>query len=113
MMLNLMRREIKMANIGKNKAHNRLLLADLQRAIDLVKLTDESKLSFEPNACVSADISELIKTQSYPTDSHLANLQARFDAVAKAGDKLAQREPSEYVTKIIVACIRLAPPSDD
>lgn len=102
-----------MTHIGKNRAHNRLLLADLQRAIDLLKLTDESELDFAPNACVSPDISELIGMQAYPTVSHLANLQARFDAVIKAGDKLAQREPSEYVTKLIVSCIRLAPSSDD
>ncbi len=43
----------------------------------------------------------------------MANLQARIEAVVKAGDKLEPRDPSDYVSKLIVACVRLAPPSDD
>ena len=89
------------------------LLADLERALDLLKQVDESKLDFTPDANVSADIRELTGLETYPTDSHLANLKARIEAVIKAGDKLEPRGPSEYVSKLIVACVRLAPPSDD
>jgi len=90
-----------------------LLLADLERAFDLLKPLDESKLDFAPDPNVSPDIRELTGLATYPTDSHLANLQARIEAVVKAGDKLSSREPSDYVSKLIVACVRLAPPSDD
>jgi hypothetical protein len=93
--------------------HNSILLADLERAIDLLKLSDESRLDFSPDPDVSADIRELIGLEAYPVDSHLANLQARFEAVVKAGNKLAPRAASDYVSKLIVACARLAPPSDD
>ena len=89
------------------------LLTDLGRALDLLKQVDESKLEFAPDANVSADIRELTDLQSYPVDSHLANLKARIEAVVKAGDKLGPRDPSDYVSKLIVACVRLAPPSDD
>ena len=89
------------------------LLTDLGRALDLLKQVDESKLEFAPDANVSADICELTDLQSYPVDSHLANLKARIEAVVKAGDKLGPRDPSDYVSKLIVACVRLAPPSDD
>jgi hypothetical protein len=89
------------------------LLSDLGRALDLVKQVDESKLEFAPDANVSADIHELTDLQSYPVDSHQANVQARIEAVIQAGDKLGPRDPSEYVSKLIVACVRLAPPSDD
>ena len=89
------------------------LLADLDRALDLLKQVDESKLKFEPDANVSADIRELTGLQTYPVDSHLANLRARIEAVVKAGDKLEPRDPSDYVSKLIVACVRLAPASDD
>lgn len=89
------------------------LLSDLGRALDLIKQVDESKLEFAPDANVSADIRELTDLQSYPVDSHQANVQARIEAVVQAGDKLGPREPSEYVSKLIVACVRLAPPSDD
>ncbi len=88
------------------------LLADLERAFDLLKQVDESRLDFAPDQNVSADIQELTSLKSYPVDSHLANLQARIEAVAKAGDQLDPRAPSEYVSKLIVACVRLAPPSD-
>ena len=90
-----------------------LLLADLERAFDLLKPLDESTLGFAPDPTVSPDIRELTGLATYPTDSHLANLQARIEAVVKAGDKLDSREPSDYVSKLIVACVRLAPPSDD
>jgi hypothetical protein len=89
------------------------LLADLQRAYDLLKQVDESQLGFDPDPNVSPDISKLTGLKTYPADSHLANLQARIDAVAKAGDKLKPREPSDYVSKLIVECVKLAPPSDD
>ena len=89
------------------------LLVDLGRALDLLKQVDESKLEFDPDANVSADIRELTGLQTYPVDSHLANLRARIEAVVQAGDKLGPRDPSDYVSKLIVACVRLAPPSDD
>jgi len=92
---------------------NTLLLADLERAFDLLKQVDESKLNFAPDRNVSPDIRELTGLETYPVDSHRVNLQARIEAVVKAGDKLEPRDPSDYVSKLIVACVRLAPPSDD
>jgi hypothetical protein len=89
------------------------LLADLERALDLLKQVDESNLDFPPDPSVSPDIQQLTGLQKYPAETHLANLQARIAAVVKAGNKLEPREPSEYVSKLIVACVRLAPPSDD
>lgn len=89
------------------------LLADLERAFDLLKQVDESRLDFAPDPNVSPDIYALTGLETYPMDSHRANLQARIDAVINAGDKLEAREPSDYVSKLIVACVRLAPPSDD
>lgn len=89
------------------------LLADLGRAFDLLKQVDESKLDFPPDPEVSPDVRELTGLKQYPTETHQANLQARIDAVLKAGKKLEPRDPSDYVSKLIVACIRLAPPSDD
>jgi hypothetical protein len=89
------------------------LLADLGRALDLLNQVDESKLDFDPDRNVSADIRELTGLEAYPVDSHQANLRARIEAVVKAGDKLEPRDPSDYVSKLIVACVRLAPPSDD
>jgi len=89
------------------------LLADLGRAFDLLKQLDEGRLDFAPDPHVSPDILELTGLETYPVDSHKANLQARIEAVVKAGDKLESREPSDYVSKLIVACVRLAPPSDD
>ena len=89
------------------------LLADLQRALDLLKQVDESKLDFAPERNVSADIRALTGLETYPVDSHQANMRARIEAVVKAGDKLEPRDPSDYVSKLIVACVRLAPPSDD
>ncbi|MGI9318673.1 MAG: hypothetical protein ACR2QW_15195 [bacterium] len=89
------------------------LLADLERAFDLLKQLDESRLDFAPDPHVSPDIRELTGLETYPIDSHKANMLARIEAVIKAGDKLELREPSDYVSKLIVACVRLAPPSDD
>jgi hypothetical protein len=74
---------------------------------------DESRLGFPPDGNVSPDIRELTGVEAYPVDSHLANLQARIEAVVNAGEKLRPRDPSDYVSKLIVACVRLAPPSDD
>ena len=88
------------------------LLADLERAIELVRQADTNKLDFSPDPEVSADIRELTGVESYPTDSHLANVEARLAAVAKAGDRLESRAPSEYVSRLIAECGRLAPPSD-
>lgn len=92
---------------------NSLLLADLKRALDLVSQVDDSKLDFAPEPNVSADVRELTGIETYPVDSHRANMQARIKAVVKAGDKLQPRDPSDYVSKLIVACARLAPSSDD
>ncbi len=89
------------------------LLADLERAFDLLKQVDESRLDFAPDPNVSADIRELTGLETYPADSHRANLRARIDAVVKAGNKLDPRGPSDYVSKLIVACVRLDPPSED
>jgi len=89
------------------------LLADLERAFDLLNQVDESRLDFAPDRNVSPDIRELTGLETYPEDSHLANLRARIEAVVKAGDRLEPRDPSDYVSKLIVACVRLAPPSDD
>jgi hypothetical protein len=89
------------------------LLGDLERAFDLLHQVDESRLDFPPDGNVSPDIRELTGVETYPVNSHLANLQARIEAVVNAGDKLMPRGPSDYVSKLIVACVRLAPPSDD
>ena len=89
------------------------LLADLQRALDLLSQADEGRLDFSPDPNVSSDVRALTGIESYPVESHRANLRARIDAVIGAGDNLQSREPSEYVSKLIIACVRLAPPSDD
>lgn len=89
------------------------LLADLERAYDLLQQVEESELGFAPDPTVSSDIRELTGLDSYPVDSHRANLRARIEAVVEAGDRLESRAPSDYVSKLIVACVRLAPPSDD
>jgi len=89
------------------------LLADLERALDLLFQVDESRLDFAPDRNVSPDIRELTGLEAYPVDSHRANLQARIEAVVKAGDKLEPRDPSDYVSMLIVECVRIAPPSDD
>ena len=89
------------------------LLADLERALDLVKQVDESRLDFDPDPNVSTDVREHTGVEAYPTDSHQANMQARIKAVLGAGDRLDPRDPSDYVSRLIVDCVRLAPPSDD
>ena len=89
------------------------LLADLERASSLLQQVDEEELEFDPDPNVSPDVHELTGLSSYPVDSHRANLRARIDAVVRAGDGLASRTPSDYVSKLIVACVRLAPSSDD
>jgi hypothetical protein len=88
-------------------------LADLERALDLLYQVDENRLDFAPERNVSPDIRELTGLETYPVDSHRANLKARIKAVVKAGDKLKPRDPSDYVSKLIVECVRIAPPSDD
>ena len=92
---------------------NTVLLADLERAFNLLIQADERNLDFDPDGNVSPDIRKLTGLEAYPVDSHLANLRARIEAVEKAGDKLEPRDPSDYVSKLIIACVRLAPPSDD
>jgi len=89
------------------------LLDDLERAYELLRPLDESMLDFDPDPNVSHDIRELTGMETYPIDSHLANMRARIEAVVKAGDKLESRAPSDYVSKLIVACVRLTPPSED
>ena len=89
------------------------LLADLERALNLLFQVDESKLDFAPDSTVSPDIRELTGLETYPVDSHRENLKARIAAVVKAGDKLGLRAPSDYVSKLIIECVRIAPPSDD
>jgi hypothetical protein len=88
-------------------------LADLERALDLLRQVDESRLDFDPDPNVSSDIRALTGVETYPVESHLANLRARIEAVVKAGNELDPRDPSDYVSKLIVACVRLTPPSDD
>ena len=89
------------------------LLADLERASSLLQQVHEDELGFDPDPNVSPDVHELTGLSSYPTDSHRANLEARIEAVVRAGDELGSRTPSDYVSKLIVACVRLAPSSDD
>jgi hypothetical protein len=94
------------------KMVNSVIMADLERALQLLEQVDESKLEFSPNPNVSPDIRELTGVLEYPTKNHLENLRARITAVAKAGDKLETRDASSYVSKLIIACVRLAPPDD-
>lgn len=90
-----------------------LLLGDLERALHILEQVDESKLDFSPDPQVSDDIRQLTGLDEYPANTHRENLLARIAAVVKAGDSLKPRDASEYVSKLIVACVRLAPPSDD
>ena len=92
---------------------NSALLADLERALELVNQVDESRLNFPPDGETSADIRELTGIESYPTSSHKENLKARIAAVRKAGDELKSHVSSNYLSKIIPACVDLAPPVDD
>lgn len=89
------------------------LLGDLERALHILEQVDEDKLDFEPDPTVSADVRQLTGLETYPAKTHRENLLARIEAVIKAGDKLEPREASPYVSQLIVACVRLAPPSDD
>ena len=91
---------------------NSIIMADLERALELLRQVDESKLEFLPDPNVSSDIRELTDVIKYPTKTHMENLKARIAAVAKAGDRLKSRDASSYVSKLIVACVRLAPPDD-
>ncbi len=90
------------------------LLADLARARELMRQVDESQLDFAPDPTVSPDIAELTDLKSYPTESHVANLKARIAAVKQTeGQLAAERAPSDYVARLILACVKLSPPSDD
>lgn len=89
------------------------LLGDLERALHILEQVDESELDFSPDPNVSPDISQLTGLDKYPATTHRENLEARIAAVIKAGDSLKPRDASEYVSRLIVACVRLAPPSDD
>jgi len=89
------------------------LLADLARAKDLLRQAGEERLDFDPDPIVSPDIRKLTGVETYPVDSHRENLQARIEAVQKAGDGLVSRAPSEYVSKLIETCVKYAPSSDD
>ena len=91
---------------------NSIIMADLVRALELLKQVDESKLEFSPDPNVSSDIRDLTYVIEYPTKTHIENLSARITAVAKAGDRLKSRDASSYVSKLIIACVRLAPPDD-
>ena len=64
---------------------NTPLLADLERALDLLKQVDESRLDFSPDRNVSPDIRELTGLETYPVDSHLSNLRARIEAEKSGG----------------------------
>ncbi len=92
---------------------NTRLLADLERALDLLEQVDEASLDFAPDPEVSPDVHELTGVARYPSDSHTENVKARIAAVIDAGDELQPRGPSSYIEKLIVACARLAPPSED
>ena len=91
---------------------NHTILADLDRAMQLLKQVDERDLNFFPDPSASSDIMALTNITEYPTETHMANLVARIDAVIKAGDELETRGASDYVTKIIFTCIKLVPPDD-
>ena len=56
------------------------LLADLQRALDLLSQADGGRLDFSPDPNVSPDVRALTGIESYPVESHRANLRAREDA---------------------------------
>lgn len=92
---------------------NTSLLVDLERAYDLLNQVDENRLNFTPDGDVSPDIGALTGLQTYPVDSHRSNLKARIDAVVQAGDKLEERDASDYVSRLILECMKLGPPTDD
>ena len=89
-----------------------MILADLERALELLEQVDEKKLEFSPDPLVSADIRELTGVEKYPVETHLENLKARIAAVVKAGDNLEPRDVSSYVSKLIITCAKLAPLND-
>lgn len=89
------------------------LVADLERALELLSQVDESQLGFSPSPEASSDVRNLTGVSQYPVDSHRANVRARLEAVLKAGDRLPSRSPSDYVSRLIVECVRLTPSSDD
>jgi len=89
------------------------LLLDLERAYELLRQVDESRLDFVPDGNVSPDIMKITGLETYPVNSHQANLKARIEAVEKAGSELVKRDTSEYVSNLVTACIKLGPPSDD
>lgn len=89
------------------------LVADLERALQLVEQVDEHELGFLPDPDVSDDVREITGITAYPTDSHRHNVKARLDAVLRAGDALQPRGASVYVSRLIAACGRLAPRGDD
>jgi hypothetical protein len=91
---------------------NSIIMADLERALELLAQVDENKLEFAPDPNVSPDIRDLTGVKIYPNQTHLINIKARIAAVASAGDKLKSRHASSYVSKLIIACASLAPPSD-
>lgn len=99
--------------VGDFAMANTRLLADLERALDLLEQVDEASLDFAPDPEVSPDVHELTGVARYPSDSHTENVKARITAVIDAGDELQPRGPSSYIEKLIVACARLAPPSED
>ena len=90
-----------------------LRLSDLERASDLLTQVDESRLDFVPDGHVATDIRKLTGVEIYPLESHTANLRARIEAVVTVGDKREPRAPSDYVSKLVGACVRLALPSED
>ena len=66
---------------------NSIIMADLKRALELLKQVDESDLKFSPASNVLTDIYELTGIEEYPTKTHLENLKTRIFAVSKAGGK--------------------------
>ena len=92
---------------------NTRLLADLERALDLLEQVDETKLEFAPDPEVSPDVHALTGVSRYPLESHAENVKARISAVMRAGDALQPRGPSGYIAKLIVVCARLAPPNEN
>ena len=56
---------------------NSIIMADLERALQLLRQVDESELEFSPDPNVSSDIKELTGVLEYPTKTHLENLKAR------------------------------------
>ena len=70
-------------------------LADLQRAMQLLRQVGESDLDFAPDPDVSADFRELTGGQAYPVESHRA--KRRYHRWCSAFPALL-REPKPYPT---------------